>query len=46
MNIQSIIVVAIIAVLFITAIKYILKNNDHCAGCGNKCSSSCPHCKA
>ena len=50
MNIQTIIILAIIVLLVILAIRNLIKNGDHCVGCGNGCgscgSSKCPHCKA
>jgi len=48
MNLSTVVVLIIIAVLFIGAVRYLYKNNSHCAGC-SACKknegAACPHCK-
>lgn len=46
MNLISILILAVIAVLFVLAIRYTVRHPDACEGCGSKgvCDGSCATC--
>lgn len=48
MNLISIVILAVIAVLFVLALRYSITHPDACAGCGSKgaCTGSCASCHA
>lgn len=45
MNLASIIILAVIAVLFILAVRYSIRHKDSCAECGGSCTGSCASCR-
>ncbi len=38
-------VILLIAVLFVLAVRYLLRHGDSCAGCGGSCSGKCSSCR-
>lgn len=49
MNLATFVTILVIACLMVFAIRYLIKNNDHCVGCSAcsmKKNGACPHCGA
>lgn len=44
MNLASIIILAVVAVLFVLAVRYSIQHKDSCAECGGSCTGMCSSC--